>query len=345
MLGVIKISTNAAGDIRCSLRSQANDTTGAATRDSRSLVSCVNVHHFLDDMLPIYGPRAGFGWLPRDKKFTKYGASTCREAAAVMTARWGLDAVFLTGTLPGSGAQVFKALAAYSSYVVRRVNQWLRNKHKEIVFVWVWEFQKRGALHNHVLVSGAPREVLAKIIEGWRGFWVKLLTQVSEVARVDLFDRGDGTSWSEAPHMVRTDAQWAKKEVGRYLSKYISKKACKVAGELSYNPAAWWGVSRNLLRMVQAERLEVVSRAFNWEGISERFDIIASGVVETADTVFRVFNPIFVVDRGLITFRAPDEARRVFAVVSWAVQNLVRDKAPVFDLEQFFSGRWIAGVA
>lgn len=322
VLGSIVAKTDATGRISLALRSKADKRFASPDGKTVSLVCCAELHHFLNDNLPPYGPKSGHGWLPRDKRFTKYGSKSCKEGAAVIEKEFGRQCLFLTGTVPGSGLEVVRTIAAYSSYIVSRVNQWLRNNAEDVHFVWVWEYQKRGALHNHVLVAATSRQQLASITERWHSFWIRLLKQVSRRARVDVFARDEDHSWWYQPEVVRTEAEWVKKSVARYISKYISKRACKVNNELFYNPAAWWGMSQNLRVKVQAARVRIETRGFNWDGVRFAFESLAASVIATASSVFRVSNPVYVCDVGLIAFFDDGSGQTVFDGLVQALYKL-----------------------
>jgi len=195
------------------------------------------------------------------------------------------NAAFITLTLPGGTELAKRTLAGWSGYLQNRLMQVIRDceKKNDITLHWLkcWEFQKRGALHLH-LVLGADPSVSYSVIEDCaiqlRGLWYKLLLDFGDetvdrpllhyggmtgrLPLVDMFERANSNnfkvkSWRSHPDKWQDKIVKVDKSVGRYLSKYQgkskdfdNKKQVKL-----YYPSRWYGCSRALSQ--ETKRLTV----------------------------------------------------------------------------------------
>lgn len=155
--------------------------------------------------------------------------------------------LFLTGTLPGSSDDALDAFTSLAPHVVKSVQTYLPRaisvSAKEIKYIWVWELQKRGALHMHMIVECESRESADLLLREWRGIWVSALKSAANKTGVDIFERKHGGTHKDREHLWQIDAQRVRKSVSRYLSKYQSKGS---EGDRRYFPPRWYGVSTAL---------------------------------------------------------------------------------------------------
>lgn len=194
--------------------------------------------------------KPGFGALPRKTRFgLNAKRSLLRAGGAVdKLIKSPNEVIFLTGTLPGSTPEAIQTLARYSSFAIHRLKAWVNKYIPQKKDFYVWELQKRGALHLHYAVVCAEQPIRARIIAGFASQWGRILESVSEQSGVDVFARATGGTWRDRPDKWRFDAQEVRKSVAGYLSKYCGKDSGKVAdGIKAYAPTRWWGVSRPLL--------------------------------------------------------------------------------------------------
>jgi hypothetical protein len=194
---------------------------------------------------------ASDGRLRAKTAFTRLAARRVRDASAVMEDWYGKNAIFLTGTLPGSTKIAMDEMARQASYIVARLRQWFRDTAGEVSALTVWELQKRGALHLHIVVGTNDKAKLEAIRARFHQKWCELLSQVSDRSGVDLFERDDGFTRRNRYIECRTDAQYVEKSIGRYLSKYVSKnavgaKVCEFA-----SPVRWWSISKDLMSEIR----------------------------------------------------------------------------------------------
>ena len=124
----------------------------------------------------------------------------------------------------------------------------LKRQFPELLYLWVKEYQERGAQHFHVLLSIRPHEqpnmryrhsdgTKGKGPWGWREWhkWVSRRWQES----IKNFRSADG---------LKAGCRWELLEHAdggaRYISQYAQKKEQKIVPEHAVLPGRWWGHSR-----------------------------------------------------------------------------------------------------
>lgn len=163
------------------------------------------------------------------KTFTRNARKKILCAGAVVDKECAKESTYeVTTTIPGSGMDVFDCVARWSGWIINRQAQIIRRYEKKgwnIYWFFVWEHQKRGALHQHwcIGVDGHPniaREIAKKI----RDKWFELLIELSEKESIDLFKRkGILGTWRNKPQQWQSHILEVKKSVAAYFSKYCSK--------------------------------------------------------------------------------------------------------------------------
>lgn len=217
----------------------------------------------LEDSRPerVSKQKPGFGGDPKPTKFGNNARRTLLRAGGALELMHGgaTRVLFLTGTLPGSTDTAMDAIARYSSYVVHRLKTWVRDNGGSSYAMYVWERQKRGALHIHYAVYIEEGNDGRRIYHGFKQYWYKLMCAVSDQSGVDLFAKKKGGSWRSNPKVVQAKAVWCQRSVAAYLAKYLSKKVnCIGEGGWAptYYPVRWWGVSRPLLAKLREASTE-----------------------------------------------------------------------------------------
>lgn len=242
--------------------------------------------------------RAGYGKLGKPTSFGAYARRSLLEAGQVMDRHFvEPDKMHeVTCTLPGSTDEAMLVLAANSGWIIDRFTKKLykllgNKKSKKGADAWwfyVWEWQKRGALHLHFAFGHDDKERGKEIAESLLQYWWDLLKYLSEKNSVDLFARSSAdirkhtpwvTTWKNSPHKWQGHTAPIQKSLAAYFSKYAGK-SCEVkvrkssAGNVSqpsyvsnakYHPVRWWGSSRAVKNAIKAERQE-----FKFEGTKEQ---------------------------------------------------------------------------
>ena len=193
---------------------------------------------------------AGYGDLPL--KPTQFGGNARRQ---IMRAGGAMEqsvsdpgeCLFLTGTLPGSTEDSFRALAQWSGYVVNSLKAWISNHISAKLDFYCWEYQKRGALHLHYCVHAQDEQARTHIQRGFKDWWIDILHRIGEKTSTDMFRKNSNYTHLSDPSKVRATAEVCRKSPARYLAKYLSKSAGKLKGRARFFvPSRWWGTSRPL---------------------------------------------------------------------------------------------------
>lgn len=208
------------------------------------------------EQLELSGKKAGYGRLGRQSKFSTYARRQMMRAGAVFDLQCPKNqCLFLTGTLPGSTDESFRAIAEWSSYIVNCLKAWIAKRVKAKYDMYCWEWQKRGALHLHYVVHVPCRRHRRFIRSQFKKEWIRLLDSVSRLSGVDLYRKNKGFTHKRNKKVVRATAEIVQKSVASYMAKYLSKNANNMKGfqaRRRYFPARWYGCSRPLLARLKA---------------------------------------------------------------------------------------------
>ena len=219
----------------------------------------------------------GFGSLPA--KPTTFGLNgkrkLIRQGAAMESEAPPEECLFLTGTLPGSTEDSFRAIAAWSAYIVHRLKSWIGNYAPQKYDFYCWEYQRRGALHLHYCVWIPDNAFRAVVLDKFHEWWVQILHRVGEFSSTDMFRKNSGKTWLTDTSKVRAIAEVCRKSPARYLAKYLSKSAAPARGPArSFSPSRWWGTSRPLKALCDSltQTIEIIEGGFHrvrvlWEEI------------------------------------------------------------------------------
>jgi hypothetical protein len=131
----------------------------------------------------------------------------------------------------------------------------LRQKLGKVAYIWVTEFQKRGAVHYHVLLDTPTPPKLFCMEAGLK--WVTI-TQPSR----ETYRRRKGsylTSDFEQAVRFNTHSEFwqplrERDAAARYLSKYLLKSEQKIVPGNYRNVGRFWGTSRGL-EMITPKRV------------------------------------------------------------------------------------------
>jgi len=209
------------------------------------------------------------------KRYTAYGRNLTRDAAHMLQTYPSGLCFFLTLTVPTSTEEGCKVLSAGSGYLVDRITGWLKRRILDEQYVYVWERQKRGSPHLHIMFRAMPFDKAQNVYSVLRRQWHKILCDLSEESGVDLFLSDRGGSWKQQPQSLNVDVKVVKRDFAAYISKYISKGESAEGATQWFNPGRWWGCSRSLRAVVQAQRTWALVRipsVFNREDIRARFE-------------------------------------------------------------------------
>lgn len=260
--------------------------------------------------------RVGYGVKPRLREFSVYARRKIARAGGLLGQPLARPStLFLTGTLPGSTDEAMAAISCQSSWIVHRLLTGLPRlwggKPSDAKWIWVWEFQKRGALHWHCVVQLPSRLQSERIRSGFHSLWVSVLLGAGKRSGVDIAARHEGGTWLDSTDVWRTEAAPARKNPARYLAKYMSK--IKIDGRVSseYPPTRWYGLSRNLHRELPWATYGVQTSTKTGHAdcvVDESVDLPLLSVLESLSNCSRHF-PDKVGDGYTFVFYVPEEKR------------------------------------
>jgi hypothetical protein len=177
------------------------------------------------------------------------------RAGAVLDAEadYPQQVLFATGTLPGSTYESKLAIAAWSGYAVNAIKAWFAKRVPAKIDMYVWEFQKRGALHLHYAILVKDDAIRARLLKEWKPQWERIIDAIGKKAGVDMWRKNANYTHANNKEVLQADIQECTKSIACYLSKYVSKsqqqylnnhwKQCK--------PSRFWGISRPLCALLE----------------------------------------------------------------------------------------------
>lgn len=157
-----------------------------------------------------------------------------------------------TLTLPANYHEAFECIAAHSGAIINSLFQPIRDKYPSFNYwFFVWEYQKRGALHAHIAHYHPDEAEGALIGNILLEQWHKVLCDISENSGVCLFTAKQGDRCTiRQNHQHQT--QPMRKSVAGYFSKYASKAGQKEENNYvrrfsqMYPPSRFWGCSKQI---------------------------------------------------------------------------------------------------
>ena len=198
--------------------------------------------------------------LPLAKKFGAKQGHRIRESGAALDILCNGNpskARVITLTLPSDTPEAKKAIAVNSGYAINRIFQPIRRDYPECNnWFFVWEYQKRGALHLHIAIYHADKEISKQIGDKLIETWHDTLVDIGTIANCCMFtakkkDRCTIRSFHQNVN------QEMKKSCGGYFSKYASKgengtERIKVERwSRIYSPSRFWGSSQSIKNVVK----------------------------------------------------------------------------------------------
>lgn len=302
---------------------------------------------------------SNWGARQREKVFRWQGAEKIKEGGAVIDRFVGkYNSSMLTLTLPGGTEKAKAAIADWSGWIINLLMQVVRRVPKSyppVHWFFVWEHQKRGALHLHMCLAWkvAP-EIRKELGMRIKDKWFQCLLRLQKKSGVDCFQPlGFRKSYRDKPFIWQWDYQEIVKSVAGYFSKYCQKNSelngqtgevreknkknekqkapSKETKRPKYYPSRYWGSSRSIKNWVKRLAITLTVETYSeqeTELIYQRL-VIASmhnqEVDDITETEFQVIderNGCCISSGDITTFRIPSEQYPLF----WA--RVVRD---VFD--------------
>ena len=206
------------------------------------------------------GPKIKGGW-GSDPKVTTFGKNARHrilEAGAIMDELCGKNVVEVTCTIPGSTDSSFRTVSKYSGWIMNRLTQIVRDSKGDPVWFYVWELQKRGALHLHFAIGCSNLPDAIALAEKIRFKWFQLLLKLKDKSNVDVFAKNDKFTWRDLPKHWKSHVLPIRKSVSAYFSKYAGKQSRNPKSDsTAYPPARWWGSSQSIKEGIKNARVSM----------------------------------------------------------------------------------------
>jgi hypothetical protein len=254
--------------------------------------------------------KAGFGSAPAKTTFGTYGRRMVKNACGVLSAEFGTKVVFGTLTLPGSTTQARQSLSLWSGKLIELLSHWLRSKSTTARFVWVWEFQKSGALHLHFALGDNDILKLRFFERKFRTYVHKLFATLSRLSGVDMFARATGGTWRGDAGVLRSRIETIRKSVKRYMAKYLTK--AEGEGQNFGYPSRWWGMSAPLKAAIYAHRLNTVFSHSDLECLVATQEQVRLAVQQTKVTHYMYACPYSPHSLVILIYPPDDQAEHMY---------------------------------
>jgi len=236
-------------------------------------------------------------YLSKPKEFGSDAGQKILESGAMIDRLCGDRPEFAhctTLTLPSSCKAAYRCLASYSGYCVNRLFQYLRRHYGDMnYYFFVWEYQRRGALHLHICHYHPDLSEGMLIGNKLIDLWHIILCDISENSGIDMFLSGKG-DYCTIRRLHQHHTQPMQKSCGRYFAKYAKKSA--KSGKKYYvrhfskifPPTRFWGRSRALKKMCDENSYEFSS--YSIPSVSrEKFDEMESILLEEEIILFKEY--------------------------------------------------------
>ena len=202
--------------------------------------------------------RGGWGFAPKITTFGKNGRHRLLEAGAIMDKLHGKKVAMVTCTIPGSTREALRTVADWSGWIMNRITQIVRNSEKDVAWFYVFELQKRGALHLHFAIGSSDLRDALSLAQEIEFRWFETLLELKEKTNVDTFKKNERWTWRNLPQHWKSDVQVVSKSVAAYFSKYAGKQSGVVnRTNYSFCPARWWGSSKSIKQGIENERVKI----------------------------------------------------------------------------------------
>ncbi len=202
--------------------------------------------------------RGGWGFAPKLTTFNKNARHRLLESGAVMDNLFGKNVCEVTCTIPGSTTEALRTVSMYSGWIMNRLTQIVRRSKSDPAWFYVWELQKRGALHLHFAIGCSELPDAIRLAQEIEFKWFELLLELKDKCDVDVFRKSDRWTWRNVPEKWQSHVLPIRKSVAAYFSKYAGKQSGVVNGfNKTFCPARWWGSSQSIKQGIEDARFKV----------------------------------------------------------------------------------------
>jgi len=160
--------------------------------------------------------------------------------------------LFLTATLPGDTDEAKWAIAEYAHEIIDGLKSWLSKRLLDRKEFYVWENQKRGALHFHYCIYCPDKEIQAEITREFKRQMVRLYDGISQKHGCNLWGKHEPLGFDGKAEILQARVEVVYKSVAAYMAGYLAGKGDKHSSDHlhRYYPKRWFGVSRPLSTLI-----------------------------------------------------------------------------------------------
>lgn len=244
--------------------------------------------------------------------------------------------VFLTGTIPGGTHAAFMAMARESAYVTKALANWLRDTCPSKYWFYVWELQKRGALHIHYCIHAPNPAIRQRIISEWMDKWHSIIQKVGEKTACDMWIRADGNYHREGHSVLQAYAQEVHKSVAAYLSGYCggAKDKHKDDGNSPYYPKRWWGCSRESTKLLRDLTEEVIVEHTNFRDTRYEMQVHYERVLHDSPKAHHYPHKVGI-GSTVVSYHPEDKGQTIWRALSLMLYNPVHHPHTSFLIQTY----------
>lgn len=202
--------------------------------------------------------KGGWGFSPKITAFGKNARHRLLEAGAILDKFYGKNVCEVTCTIPGSTRESFLAVSQWSGWIMNRITQIVRRSPHNPGWFYVWELQKRGALHLHFAIGCSNLSDAVNLAQEIEFKWFEVLLELKDKTGVDVFRKNEWWTWRNFPQKWKSHVLPVYKSVAAYFSKYVGKQSNTFTrNNKAFFPARWWGSSQSIKKGIENAQFKV----------------------------------------------------------------------------------------
>lgn len=248
-------------------------------------------------------------------KFGRYAQTRLIRSAGAMDSFDPNPAhyLFLTATLPSDEEWAKWAIAEDSHNLINGFKAWLSKRVQSRHEFYVWEHQRREALHFHYCIHVPDREIHAAIARDFRAEWMRLLSGMEERTGVSAWGRHANLSDEKKYEIIQTRAETVYSSVGQYMAGYCSDGRSKHSKDdyIPYYPKRWFGVSRGLSALVREQTESDTEIYSSYRAAKISFDKTVEDFSLNSVTS-RIFKHKVGVGETSVNYHTPNDALKIW---------------------------------
>jgi len=246
-------------------------------------------------------------------KRTAFGLDAKRRIFRVAGALDRFDSVrsnylFLTATLPGDTDEAKWAIAEYAHEIIDGLKSWLSKRMLNRKEFYVWENQRRGALHFHYCVHVPDSKIQDEIRRGFKMEVVRLYDGIQKSHACSLWGRYADCSSDAKCEVLQARVETVYGSVGAYMAGYLAGKKCKHENDTRhrYYPRRWFGVSRPLSALADSYTEKQEYEFTSLKDASETYHQLKEEILDDALT-FTEYKHKFGIGKSFVAYHTTEK--------------------------------------